>query len=1568
MGFGSWLTRAVDVVTPWNRGGEVQRRYERKRREDEEYWQQQNQYRPQQQNFNNFQQNGAVQADQQPELPKPQRPDDLFKDLNKALTLNQPKNVLGVTKNQDTQVVKKPKPGTVIKPTISLKAINRGLDAGKSWEQISRETGIPLANVRAFSKGTRPNYGISSEDQLKTKLQERLPSNASIFTRSVKSVGSNLAGGFLGGVKAVVELPSAALSTPKLIRYGAAKVTRNKQAEENIANDEGNLSKLAEKYSRFVSPVTRKLTKAEEATDVVAEKLSPGRPGYIKPGVKVLSNLIPLETLLASVTGLSKARNTRRLIKEGEAAVGAAGTAGTISRGVRIPVARGIDVAEKGGEAISIPVRDTSPLKPQGNIIREIGGDAPNVTRVPTRMEAAENRATNRFRNQDFGIPDKRIEGVTPRTSKKPFALSENDVKIAQDKLIDDYAAMLRDLGEGNGVAINPETGIRMSSNYRPGMGNGRITKAQWRDEAERQLRDGKAESSVQKAFNETSDPEVQALLNEGDQANIESGRPIKVQEARGIPVRDETVVPTNLPEIPGTVRVTSQTSPMADKTKVAAETQQVYAESSKSNIPVVRDTANEYILNNPKRFNKRQVAAARNQRKLARQMAKTQEDTAEALDRIQTISPAAQSGEGFVPTGEFGKSAQGGAYQKTSRAAEMQTALEETSQLSPADVIQTARKNQLETGDFNRRDVRNVAALFESKRIPRGTPEWQAAREILKEDGTVWGQTGALRNYTMRRTASANELIGRYESKIYRLADDPTKIDSKLFDEVEAAEDVYVQARDDALLAYNRFTENPTSANTKAYHAAQDAADKADKAAKITEYRVADQALKKNKDVKQARELEKMANDADLYQMDAVDASMLSGTGTFVRNLANAAVGGVEEGVFGRPAAWLSRKFTGESIGGGAGKGTIKGFKEGAGNVIDVSKARAANAGKNPLEHIKNWATTGNQLGDAVIDSQTLRNTLAHYTHSLKEQGYKGRELTDRASVMARQDPENIGRMYAHAARTAAGLGGGITRNNKIEGFIKNIVSDAISFGSPNAASEATAKLITRMTVGFPTAIGRSTAEGVKRFTLGTPTFLRAAATKDPAQRALLIKEGIKQAGSGSMVVPPLFYALGANGLITGAYPSDPDERARWEREGITENSIKIGGAYYQLPAYLGAWAVPGLFYASLGRNEGDFGAAAADTAKAVPAILPTDNISNWLDVINGRSDPGKFVTQTGASAVRAATPAGALLNQISKSFDPTKNDTNSGAMLENFVDKVLSGIPGVNNMADIPTKKDDAGNEIQNPNAAELLFGAASAVQGKGEERSNQLAAEVDKSLKSLSDLGLLDDPNLDGVLQDTGLEALNKVRSGESLDESEVKALKEGLVKGVSSEGTDTAYLERGQYDTNLAVLKLKRELMSSDPTVKPSSLKDIDVAIKRGGIYKDNQIPYDMIQSYKDTSLTEWRDMGDPEDEDYNPEMYEKLWAIDEIMSKAGVSYKLGNLKKAKYYARKQGSGRGRGGRDRSGVRAIDSSFGTLKDGTFAPRVQQYAGIEAQAGAIPHIPVMRPNIVHKISSSG
>jgi len=108
--------------------------------------------------------------------------------------------------------------------------------------------------------------------------------------------------------------------------------------------------------------------------------------------------------------------------------------------------------------------------------------------------------------------------------------------------------------------------------------------------------------------------------------------------------------------------------------------------------------------------------------------------------------------------------------------------------------------------------------------------------------------------------------------------------------------------------------------------------------------------------------------------------------------------------------------------------------------------------------------------------------------------------------------------------------------------------------------------------------------------------------------------------------------------------------------------------------------------------------------------------------------------------------------------------------------------------------------------------------------------------------------------------------------------------------------------------------------------------------------------------------------DHDPEYYNPELYEKLYDIDQLLTKNKVSYRKGDLERPKYTAKEKKSGSGSGSGSGSKVKQLDTSFGTLKDGAFAPRVKEYAGIDQKSGSVPIIRTVRPNIVHKITSSG
>lgn len=1697
----SWFTRALDRITPWDRGGEVERR---KKREEE-----QRQANNNWQRSNNSGSNlrvGVAQPNQNivVDKPKPQRPENLFQDLNQSLIIgNKPKSTLDIIK-ENNQAAQKPQPGDVVKPTLKVSnaqpkqqilvngkpvedtpenKINRGLDAGKSWEQIARENNFRLEGVREYSQATRPNYGITIKkpnQSLGNRFRDIFDANteADKYRRQEGNKKAVAAGEPEKVKDLTLRDPGNIVSRTPIVGHVTKMVNTagiqmpqvGLTVQQKFATDEYSEAQRAytearktgdpvriDAAERRVNAAAKRLSDIQKDLDFVESKFKKNSGGWFNAGTlydeeaakrgsvedAIKDIALPTAVTALDLYTLGKGSTVSEALKQsGKGALrtqagniakmtagnylsgdlsaraeGATGwdpiKSGSINavlgsapdiglpligrsfknrvlpkimsgRGVNPadvveelddaaisasaeaanqalkprPIRVGLDIPVKAPEDIGTPIPVVK--RPSGRpLIKELEGDF----NFPTFEQLQEIRIADTKKAADAvnsaARPDPRIEGVTPRESGT-FKLDDTAIKTSQDDLIDQYAGFLRDVGEGNGTQLIPdgEGGYyRTSNNYRPGMGSGRVTKEQWREEAERQLRAGQADPAIQQAFNDAADPEVQSMLSKGDTTEeAPIGRPIEVKQAQGIPVRDETVVPTDLPETPGQVRVTETTAPMAAKSEAVA------------NAPVVAQPPAlprevQEVLDNPKQFSKRQVAAARNQRKLARAMAKTQEDTVAAMERINASNPRNVAGqpEGYAPTGRFARGEKGNAYEVASRATEAAAGEAEMATRSVDDLVQELAGKE----SFSPGDRRRIQAALEN--VAKANPDDRETRLILKKlqskSRTELAQGLAMWPRVVRRSASADTLTNRWESKIARALDNPSKMTDVDFAEVQRANDAFTLARDTAERLDEQFKRTGSEADFKAWEDAYKSARKADQDAKFTEIAVAKRVLKGEKGAHVNKVLDALKKESDVNSMDLVTANMLSGTATGFRNTFGTELAGVENRLFANTRAKITNALFDENVGGFSRKGAREGRKIGMVKLGRDAARRAEIGGKNPLEWAKNWATTINSGGESSLQSQVYSRLGKYYERVMKDRGFSGKELDMRMRHAMLTDPENMGEIYLDSAMKSSGLTGLFEKGQTIE----KAVTDYVGRHTDSKLGQGASKLIMRLAVGFPTATGNFMYQSAKRLTAGLPSYIEMGAKLakgDKLGAAQAFERGLKETGSG-LAVLGFGAALGQAGLISGAYPSDPDERARWEREGISENSIKIGGAWFPIPQGAGMLGLPLMTGAAIGRDGTD-GLAEMYNPKNLAKLLPTDQIQGFLNMASGDGAPQDFKNFV-ASGMRAVTPAGALFNQIAKSFDDTKNDTTTKDLWSNIIDQYASGIPGLNNAMDIPDKTDDAGNPIQNPNPLQLAFGATSASQQQGIERSGEIRSQIDDAIKGIDQYGLLTDKNMEGVLDGKGLEAFTKLKAGKQLDESDVKALKEGLVKGVSSEGTDTAYLERGEYDTNLAVLKLKRDLMKEDKTTKPSSLKDLDTAIKRGEVYKEHQIPYDMISDYKSVGVEDWRKMGDPESDEYDPDMYQMLWDIDQLMTKAGVSYRKGKMDKQKYYEKeKKGSG-SRGG-SRSRASELSSDFGTLKAGSFAPSVRAYETIDQRSGSVPIIRTVRPNIVHKIGSSG
>lgn len=1431
--------------------------------------------------------------------PQAQRPENLFQGLNKNLMIggNKP-NVIPVFHA----------PGiTTIKPTPNTNKVYHDSQGNViGWEDA---TGSHLTQAGTHQQ----NAALHPPEGLGTRLKRA----ANLTALSVGRVGTGFAQG-------LADLPAAAVN---LYDRGANIVTRKPQTTH---------SSLAKTTNQIAGVINRPFDAINKRLDQAAAHYGGNAPQVYRKaqiGENVALAIPALVAGLAKVVPRAVSKFGGRVAEKG---------AGTITPPRVIPVRKNIPVRESTtipiteavSEATRVPVRTIG--QPPGNIIREVGGDATKTTPnavINRRVVEAQRNAAEIANNATPA--DRRIEGVKPGTPSRPFKLTPEAVATGQNKIIEDYATMLRGLGEGNGVDINKVTGTRGSNNFRPGMGTGRVTKGQWLDEAKRQLESGQAEPGTQKAFNDAADPEVQAMIAKGEPAP--EGTPIVVKQATGIPVTDQSVVATNLPETPGKVRATTASAPSKAKSEAVANTPVAVA-------PVKLPAETQAILDNPKQFNKRQVAAARNQRKLAKQMAKTQEETAAVLDRVNASTPAGKTTPGFVSTGEFRKGANKNVSEVAHKSTEEAQAAADTATMSAGEVVKRAEQDISTNGVVSPESVRNLDAMLQSGRFTQTSPEYRAIAKTLYGAGSDYGRGLSLFNPTMRRTATGDQLANRFISKLYGVAEDGTKIADSDFAMVDSAANNFTNARDAANQALDRYNASKAPADFAAWKQARQVADDAEKHSLITEYRVANKVLKGNKNPEAVKAIQTAEKEAGVYQMDWVDASMLSGTGTFARNFVNTSLVRLENSLFGRIGGGYSSK--GAKIGNKMGNVSVKSDFN-ARNELDQNKLSKL---------VKQWSTTGNTLGEGNIRAVGTARAYKYYEKQLKANGVTGDQLKRDTEVMLHTDPDGMAQAMQEWSLQENALAS-VSHNSK---KLEQSMVEWLSGHGHGKVAQTTAKALVRLTVGFPTVIGRSLYGGAKRATLGIPEALIASGKRLAGGDPQAFKDALYTAkvhgGSGAAL-----YALGtglaAAGLISPSYPTDPAEQARWKAEGKQPNSIKIGGQWFGIPGFFGALALPLIIPANvMGKNS------PKDVVEGVVSglqdLAPTSGIINFIDGIEGRNGK-QWVKNEISSLTRAFTPVGSLLNEIAKMTDSTKNDTTTKDGINNLVDAIAGGIPGVNNAVNKIPATDASGNVLHNPNPIGTFFGAQGAEQKAGVESVNQAQSAADKSYQQLKDYGILDNKDLMGLV-DPKIQA--QIARGEALTPEQVDSVRNAVVKGVTSTGEDTAYLERGQYDANLAVLNIKKDLLSEDPTVKPSSLKDLDTAIKRGEIYKDNQIPYDMVDSYKGTSLTEWRAMGDPQNDAYNPKMYQKLWDIDQKLTKAGVSYKYGDPKQAKYSIKKAGSGSG------SGQRSIDTSFGTLKAGAFAPQIKQYDTIDTKAGVIPHISVARPNIVHKITSSG
>lgn len=159
---------------------------------------------------------------------------------------------------------------------------------------------------------------------------------------------------------------------------------------------------------------------------------------------------------------------------------------------------------------------------------------------------------------------------------------------------------------------------------------------------------------------------------------------------------------------------------------------------------------------------------------------------------------------------------------------------------------------------------------------------------------------------------------------------------------------------------------------------------------------------------------------------------------------------------------------------------------------------------------------------------------------------------------------------------------------------------------------------------------------------------------------------------------------------------------------------------------------------------------------------------------------------------------------------------------------------------------------------------------------------------------------------------------------------------------------AHVENGEFDTAIKAIDRQIAANQKDKNVPKSKTEELQVDKKRLQVTNDRHYSPDIIKKYESVSLSEWRNMTDPESDEYDPKTAGMLQSYDQDLTKAGVSRgKQPDL--TKYFAK---GARGKGGSGSSSPK-LDTNIATNKvsfDG-FTPQKAQSASNSAPQSSIP-----------------
>lgn len=468
---------------------------------------------------------------------------------------------------------------------------------------------------------------------------------------------------------------------------------------------------------------------------------------------------------------------------------------------------------------------------------------------------------------------------------------------------------------------------------------------------------------------------------------------------------------------------------------------------------------------------------------------------------------------------------------------------------------------------------------------------------------------------------------------------------------------------------------------------------------------------------------------------------------------------------------------------------------------------------------------------------------------------------------------------------------------NEAVNNLNKNPVSTILSkFRDGIASIPGVGKPLARLIEPFPTYTGATFWNAVTdRNVLGNTAKMAVAIAKGDPQEAINqfakgAVHGVQAAATG--------YILAKSGLLTTTDANGKSYDGLYLHVGDRYMPVGIFGAL--APNMIMGFSAYNAYQEH--QNGTDIVTALADQGanllKASAASFGSSNITDSSNALvkagtDVETDPAKAGADLISGTVGGAIPSiggdiNSVLNQTALNPTHEAADTtvvNPNSASGTAADPIKSAIAGLENKIPGISQTLPRNPGVSSQDFVDRITQGNHTSPEQAQAASDQ-KTQVASAYKGLQDHGVFT-PAIRGILDPAGQKVYDELQKGGTVTSANLKTLTDGITKNIGATG-DSRFLSNGDYESNLTALQVKYDTLQADPTTTQKDLDNYQEQIARAKVYQKQDVPYSQIKQYENTTLNEWRNMGDSAKPTYDPAAYQALWNLDQSLAKAGGS--------------------------------------------------------------------------------